>query len=215
MRSSQWQQVSFANESLILVNAADEPRGYASKEAVHAGDGQLHRAFSIFLFRDPLHVLLHKRSAEKPLWPGYWTNSCCSHPRRGECNQQATARRLEQELGVSSDLTYLYQFQYAARYADVGTERELCSVYVGALGENRRPRVNPSEIAEWGWFSVDAVDRWMLTAPETLTPWFRLEWQQLRSRYLPAINGLFSERGRGDAGQAPKRDASQRAAYVA
>ena len=192
MREARWQQVSFAEEPLILVNARDEPCGFDSKINVHAGDGKLHRAFSVFLFRDPEHVLLHRRSAEKPLWPGYWTNSCCSHPRRGECNSVATARRLEQELGASSQLHYLYRFQYHASYADLGSEHELCSVYIGRLEDEGELQVNRSEISEWGWFHVDTVDDWLVATPESLTPWFQMEWQQLRSRYLPDIDALFT-----------------------
>lgn len=192
MREARWQQVSFAEEPLILVNTRDESCGFDSKFNVHAGGGKLHRAFSVFLFRDPAHVLLHRRSAEKPLWPGYWTNSCCSHPRRGECNSVATARRLEQELGVSSQLRYLYRFQYHANYADLGSEHELCSVYIGKLEDEEDLQVNRSEISEWGWFHVETVDDWLVAAPESLTPWFKMEWQQLRSLYLPAIEALFT-----------------------
>jgi isopentenyl-diphosphate delta-isomerase len=188
-------QVSFDDEALILVDENDLPVGHDSKASVHAGDGMLHRAFSIFLFRDPDTVLLHERSAEKPLWPGYWTNSCCSHPRRGECNDTATGRRLQQELGVSADLTYLYKFCYAARYGDRGSERELCSVYIGALGPACEVNPNPREIGRWGWFDCATVDRWLARSPEDLTPWFRLEWRQLRTRYRSAIDDLF---GNGD-----------------
>jgi len=192
MREPRWQQVSFAEEPLILVNAQDEPCGFDSKANVHAGIGKLHRAFSIFLFRDPEHVLLHRRSAEKPLWPGYWTNSCCSHPRRGECNSVATSRRLQQELGVAVPLHYLYRFRYQASFGDLGSEHELCSVYIGRLNDDRRLRVNRSEISEWGWFHVDAVDEWLATHPQTLTPWFQLEWQQLRSNHHRAIRSIFA-----------------------
>lgn len=201
MREPRWQEVSFAEEPLILVNAQDEPCGFDSKLNAHAGDGKLHRAFSIFLFRDPEHVLLHRRSAEKPLWPGYWTNSCCSHPRRGECNSVATSRRLQQELGVSTPLTYLYRFQYQASFGDLGSEHELCSVYIGSLEDDRRLRVNRSEIAEWDWFHVDAVDHWLATTPETLTPWFKLEWQQLRRHYRKDILALFADSSDGTRGR--------------
>ena len=76
--------VSFDTEDLILVDSADRVVGTAPKKAVHQPGGQLHRAFSIFIFAGGDQVLLHRRSAGKPLWPGYWTNSCCSHPRNGE-----------------------------------------------------------------------------------------------------------------------------------
>lgn len=189
---SDGEQVSFADEPLILVDADDNARGHVSKSRAHARDGMLHRAFSIFLFRDPATVLLHERSVEKPLWPGYWTNSCCSHPRRGESNETATRRRLQQELGVTADLSYLYKFQYAARYGDLGAERELCSVYLGALPSAAALRPNPREIGDWGWFDCDAVDRWLTREPARFTPWFRLEWARLRGDFRSAVDDLFS-----------------------
>lgn len=191
MSDGKGQQVSFADEALILVDDDDLPTGHASKEQAHAGDGLLHRAFSIFLFRDADTVLLHERSGEKPLWPGYWTNSCCSHPRRGECNETATQRRLQQELGVTAALSYLYRFQYAARYDAAGSERELCSVYAGVLAPALMPKPNPREIANWGWFDCAAVDDWLEREPELFTPWFKLEWEKLRGEYRPLIERLF------------------------
>lgn len=39
-----------------------------------------HRAFSVFLFNSENKLLLQKRSNEKITFPGYWANTCCSHP---------------------------------------------------------------------------------------------------------------------------------------
>lgn len=192
-REEHWTCVSFADEPLILVDGGDRPQGYDSKERVHAGDGMLHRAFSIFLFADAQTVLLHRRSDEKPLWPGFWTNSCCSHPRRGEDNDTATRRRLQQELGVQAPLHYLYKFEYHAHYGTQGAEHELCSVYVGALAAAERPAVNRSEIAEWGWFSIEEVNRWLLREPECFTPWFKLEWAELLRHHRGGIASLFEQ----------------------
>ena len=92
--------VSFDNEKLILVDKYDNVLGYKSKAECHEGEGILHRAFSIFIFNDKNQLLLQKRSAKKLLWPLYWSNSCCSHPRKGENYETATHRRLKEELGL-------------------------------------------------------------------------------------------------------------------
>src|SRR5690348_2789846 len=65
-------------ESLILVDEADREVGYMSKPRCHEGRGVLHRAFSLLIFNDDGELLLQRRSAAKPLWPHYWSNSCCS-----------------------------------------------------------------------------------------------------------------------------------------
>ena len=76
--------VSFDDEPLVLVDSADHDQGFLDKASCHDGDGVLHRAFSVFLFNSKLELLLQQRSGQKRLWPMWWSNSCCSHPRKGE-----------------------------------------------------------------------------------------------------------------------------------
>ena len=171
--------VSFDNEALIIVDAQDRILGHGTKAELHQGTGTLHRAFSIFLFNDAGHVLLQQRSADKPLWPGYWSNTCCSHPRRGESYGIATQRRLKEELGVEAPLRFTHRFRYQAQFSAEGAEHELCSVYVGRIDGDPMP--NPQEVSDWQWVSPSALDEWLDTNPEDLTPWFKLEWAALRS----------------------------------
>ena len=180
-------QVSFDDENLILVDERDNVIGYESKDNVHRGSGLLHRAFSIFLFNGPGRVLLHRRSGQKPLWPGFWTNSCCSHPRCGEDYASAARRRLSEELGVTAQLAWLYQFQYTASFGNRGVERELCAVLIGDLERPGTVRANRNEVQEWGWFDCDAVDGWVRRRPEQFTPWFLLEWSRLRGDQRGAV----------------------------
>ena len=177
--SSQSEIVSFDNEALIIVDSADRIRGHGTKAELHQGTGTLHRAFSIFLFDSTGQVLLQKRSKQKPLWPGFWSNTCCSHPRRGESYGVATQRRLMEELSVKADLLFTHRFRYQAQYNEKGAEHELCSVYVGRL--ESEPTPNPQEIDAYQWILPDALDEWLVNTPDTLTPWFRLEWGALRS----------------------------------
>jgi isopentenyl-diphosphate delta-isomerase len=181
--------VSFDNEALIIVDSQDQILGHGTKAELHQGAGTLHRAFSIFLFNESGDVLLQQRSADKPLWPGFWSNTCCSHPRRGESYGIATQRRLKEELGVEAPLLFTHRFRYQAQFDDNLAEHELCSVYVGRIDCDPAP--NPQEVNDWQWISRAALDQWLETAPETLTPWFKLEWAKLRSgehaRTLEAI----------------------------
>jgi len=173
--------VSNPAEPLILVDSQDRELGQLSKAECHAGEGVLHRAFSIHLIDGQGQLLLQQRSADKPLWPLYWSNSCCSHPRAGESMASATHRRLQQELGLDCELQYLYKFEYQARYQDLGAERELCWVYVGHCEDP--PRANRSELADWRYCSPAEIDRMLAREPELLTPWFKLEWEALKRDY--------------------------------
>jgi len=171
--------VSFDNEALIIVDPQDRILGHGTKAELHQGAGTLHRAFSIFLFNDAGHVLLQQRSADKPLWPEFWSNTCCSHPRRGESYGIATRRRLKEELGVEAPLRFTHRFRYQAQFSAEGAEHELCSVYVGRIDGDPKP--NPQEVSDWQWVSPSALDEWLETNPQNLTPWFKLEWAALRS----------------------------------
>ena len=76
--------VSSDLEQLILVDPNDTEIGSMTKLDCHQGDGVLHRAFSVFVFNSRGDTLLQQRSELKMLWPGYWSNACCRHPRVGE-----------------------------------------------------------------------------------------------------------------------------------
>jgi len=79
-------------EYVILVNEKDEPLGYMEKIEAHQ-KAVLHRAFSIFIFNDRNELLLQQRAANKYHSPLLWTNTCCSHQRKGETNLEAGRRR--------------------------------------------------------------------------------------------------------------------------
>ena len=168
-------------EQLILVDEQDREIGSDSKAACQDAHGMLHRAFSLFVFNGRGELLLQRRSASKRLWPGYWANSCCSHPRRGEDMQTATRRRLLEELGLECELKFLYKFQYQADYKELGAERELCWVYVGST--DAPVRTNANEIADWRFIAPEKLDREIALHAERFTPWLRLEWQRLRSEF--------------------------------
>jgi len=173
--------VSSESEELILVDRDDNEIGFAAKGDAHDGDGVLHRAFSLFLFNEAGELLLQQRATGKRLWPGFWSNSCCSHPRRGETLAVATQRRLRDELNFETELEHVYHFCYQAPFGELGSEHELCHVFLGRTGEAMRP--NDSEIESVRFVSAEALDRELGDAPERFTPWFRQEWQELKSKY--------------------------------
>jgi isopentenyl-diphosphate delta-isomerase len=170
--------VSSESEELILVDEQDREIGFSSKASCHNGEGMLHRAFSVFLFNGRGEVLLQQRAANKRLWPLYWSNSCCSHPRRGESLESAARRRVEQELGLHCELRFLYRFQYHACFGEAGSERELCSVFAGRSDE--AVMANGTEVNDCRWIAPQALDQELADHPDRFTPWFKLEWPRVR-----------------------------------
>jgi isopentenyl-diphosphate delta-isomerase len=187
--------VSSDAEQLILVDAEDNPLGALAKADCHDGDGILHRAFSIFLFNNAGQLLLQKRSANKRLWPGYWSNSCCSHPRQGESMTEATGRRLQDELNIHAELEFVYKFSYQAKFADVGSEFELCSVYLGR--SDGQITTNESEIAEARYVASAKLEQEFRDAPQSFTPWFKMEWQRLCDEFSEQLAAHTKPTSRG------------------
>jgi isopentenyl-diphosphate delta-isomerase len=178
------------SEMLILVDAADNEVGHMSKRLCHDGGGTLHRAFSLLIFNGRGELLLQQRAASKRLWPHYWSNSCCSHPRRSESIASATQRRLREELGLNCALSFLYKFQYQVQYDARGAENELCSVFIGR--SDLAPTIDQREISAWRWVGSEALTRELAEDRDgvTFTPWFRLEWERVWRDHRPAILAL-------------------------
>jgi isopentenyl-diphosphate delta-isomerase len=173
-------------DALILVDESDRSLGFLSKSLCHEGRGVLHRAFSLLIFNDDGELLIQQRAASKRLWPMYWSNSCCSHPRGDETLEAATTRRLHEELGIHCPLHFLFKFQYQAQFDATGAENELCSVYVGRC---REPiKVNPDEVRDWRWISPEALNREIgAQGASAFTPWFLLEWVRIWRDHRQAV----------------------------
>jgi isopentenyl-diphosphate delta-isomerase len=177
------------SDALILVDEQDRQLGNLNKALCHEGRGILHRAFSLLIFNSKGQLLLQQRARTKRLWPGYWSNSCCSHPRWGESLESATARRLHEELGLRCELQFLFKFQYQAQFDATGAENELCSVYAGRC--NQPPRINREEIMDWRWVDPEQLQA-EIDGPAAgrFTPWFVLEWARIRAHHRAAILAL-------------------------
>ena len=191
--SSSIREAEAAWDRIILVNGDDEEVGYDCKAAVHRGEGRLHRAFSVYLFDTNASLLLQRRSHLKPLWPGCWSNSCCSHPRPGEATHAAAARRVREELGLDDliPMNYLFKFQYHARFEGGGAEHEVCSVFAALV--QRPVQLDPMEVADIRYVTAAALDEQLQARPEVFTPWLRIAWAELRTRYWNRIVRLVDQ----------------------
>ncbi|TQI70110.1 isopentenyl-diphosphate delta-isomerase [Gramella sp. Hel_I_59] len=160
-----------AQERVILVNEKDEQIGLMEKIEAHE-KALLHRAFSVFVFNDKNELMIQQRALSKYHSPGLWTNTCCSHQREGESNIEAGKRRLQEEMGFSTELKDTISFIYKAPFDNGLTEHEFDHILVGYFeGE---PDLNPDEVAEWKWMSLEAIEKDMQTNPSIYTEWFKI-----------------------------------------
>lgn len=160
-------------EEIILVDENDNQIGFEEKIKAHENGGKLHRAFSIFVFNSKGDMLIQLRSKKKHHFGGLWTNTCCSHPLKGEKLEDAVHRKLKQEFGFDTKLKELLSFIYRADdpKGDL-TEHEFDHVFIGTF--DGKPKPNPEEIDDWKWASIKEIKADLENHPENYTPWFRI-----------------------------------------
>lgn len=161
-------------KSVILTNTQGESLGRADIIDAHIEGGQLHKAFSAFIFTPGRKkLLIQRRASTKMLWPGYWSNTCCSHPKDKFPIEIEAADRLKEECGFVCGLEVVDSFIYKADDPEGrGTEYEYDTVLVGTTDESVEIKPNPNEIMDSKWVEVDELLKDMKENPENYTPWF-------------------------------------------
>jgi isopentenyl-diphosphate delta-isomerase len=158
-------------EHVILVDPFDLEIGTMEKLEAHQ-KGLLHRAFSILLFNSQGELMLQQRSLNKYHSPGLWTNTCCSHPRPNENTLSAAMRRLQEEMGLSSNLKEIFHFTYRAELEDGLIEHEIDHVFIGITDET--PHLNLNEAMGFKWQSLSSILQDLQQQPEQYTAWFQI-----------------------------------------
>ncbi len=184
-------------EKCLLVDSIDNVTGKISKLDCHYAEGSLHRAFSVLIFDSEGKLLIQQRSSEKITFPGVWANSCCSHPLDIDGENQdavdgvkeAARRKLEQELGISRNVTnswdfhHIGRFEYQCRWNDEWIEREIDHVMI--VKADVELNYNRNEIQAAEWISRDELanmmdhkGRWK---NQLIAPWF----EQIIANFFP------------------------------
>ncbi|WP_156722070.1 isopentenyl-diphosphate Delta-isomerase [Streptomyces apocyni] len=166
----------------ILLELVDEDGntiGTAEKLSAHQPPGQLHRAFSVFLFDERGRLLIQRRALGKYHSPGVWSNTCCGHPYPGEAPFAAAARRTYEELGVSpSLLAEAGTVRYNHPDPESGlVEQEFNHLFVGMVQSPLRP--DPDEVGETAFVTADELavrhdkgpfSAWFMTVLDSARP---------------------------------------------
>ncbi|CUM37328.1 isopentenyl-diphosphate Delta-isomerase [Streptomyces gardneri] len=174
---------------LELVDEDGTTIGTAEKLAAHQAPGQLHRAFSVFLFDESGRLLLQRRALGKYHSPGVWSNTCCGHPYPGEAPFAAAARRTFEELGVSPTLlaeagTVRYNHPDPASGL---VEQEFNHLFVGLV--QAEPKPDPEEIEDTAFVTAAELAERHAAAP--FSAWFMTVLDAAR----PAVRELTGPSG--------------------
>lgn len=161
---------------VVLVDKKDRKTGVGDKLEAHQGNGKLHRAISVLLWRNGMNgreVLLQQRAAQKLLWPLYWTNTVCTHPGDGEDIFACAVRRLAEEMGIemhTDNLRYIYRSYYQVHYTDALSEFELSNILIGKW--DGTPVLNREEAKDYRWIPISKLITEVKQNPLHYTPWF-------------------------------------------
>ncbi|MCK0132550.1 isopentenyl-diphosphate Delta-isomerase [Flavobacteriaceae bacterium F08102] len=168
-------------EQVILVNEQDEALGVMGKTEAHE-KGVLHRAFSVFIFNDLGELLLQQRAKNKYHSPLLWTNTCCSHQRIGENNVTAGKRRLQEEMGFSTDLKEVFSFVYKAAFDNGLIEHEYDHVMIGTFNDD--PQINTDEVECFKWMNLTDLVEDIERNPAAYSAWFKIIFSEYQQRLI-------------------------------
>ena len=167
-----------AAQDVIAVDADDNEQGLVNRLDAHTGDGTRHRAFTCLVFDGEGRLLLAQRAPNKRLWDTSWDGTVASHPVEGQSQVDATAQRLEEELGITpdqyGDLRVTDKFEYKRYYENAGLEWEVCAVLKVTL-EDTTLDPNEEEIAGLLWVDYEHLHehpQWYRQL--RLCPWFEI-----------------------------------------
>jgi len=172
-------------DQVILVDAYDQQTGVMDKVEAHRGDGQRHRAISVFLFNEDGELLIQQRSQQKIVGAGQWANTCCGNVRPNETYQECALRRLREELGITEvTLRSLYKFEYHTKCNEEFSEFEIDTVFFGEYVGEVSP--NPEEVSKTEWRETEQLLQEMAQDKKNSTditkqkyaPWFYILVQQ-------------------------------------
>ena len=158
-------------EQVILVNEKDEPIGLLEKLKAHQS-GALHRAVSVFVFNSKGELLIQKRASTKYHGAGLWTNTCCTHPRDGETNLECAHRRLQEEMGINTNLEEQFSFIYKSEVENTLIENEFDHVFFGVFDGD--VKLNKEEVEDCTFVSLVKVFTDAENHPDRYSIWFRI-----------------------------------------
>ncbi len=157
-------------EEIILVDSNDNIVGYKDKQDTHMS-GDLHRAFSIYIFNSNNELLIQKRNSSKYHSGGLWSNTCCSHPRKNEDLNIAIYRRLGEEMGIKCELNKVDEFIYKVELENGLIENEYLHVYRGIYDGN--PIINKEEVEDYKWININDLKEDIKLNSDKYTYWLK------------------------------------------
>jgi len=146
-------------EIIDIVDDNNNILGKAPREEVHEKK-LIHKGVHIFIFNSDGKLLLQKRSMKKKHYPGRW-GDIAGHIPSGQTYGEAAERELEEEIGIKTELQYL--FSVKKRDETVGDNENL-NLYIGY--HDGPFNTDKEEVDEVRFFSLEKIIEMIENTPE-------------------------------------------------
>lgn len=152
---------------LQVVDENDVPIGEASRDEI-LEKNLFHRISRVMLSNSEGKILLQKRS-KHVYFPERWDHSAAGHVDGGEDYLTAAKREMVEEIGVSDiNLEELAYYKNEEIVQEGLTMRRFNKLYKGQI-DFTPTNIDPSEVSEVRWFSLDEIRDMIKNNPEEIT----------------------------------------------
>jgi isopentenyl-diphosphate delta-isomerase len=178
-------------EYITIVDETGKIIGTEEKNKCHHGAGILHNAFLVMLFNEKAQLMLAKRSQQKMLWPDYWDGTVASHYHEDVSQMERIQQRIFYETGANCpQVEYLFKFRYHLAYEDIGSENEICDVFVAHDLQSDQLSLNKVEISEYKFLEISDVVEKIGANSQKIAPWFLIAFEkylEAQESYHPGV----------------------------
>ena len=149
-----------ARELVIIVDQDNNEVATATRREMRL-QSLPHRATYILVFNRRGELFLQKRTDTKDIYPGYYDVAAGGVVLAGESYEESARRELHEELGISAELTFLFDHHHADATNQVWGRVFRCC-HDGPM------RLQPEEVADGFFLHPDKIIE--LAASEPFTP---------------------------------------------
>ncbi len=149
-----------------VVDMDNRVTGQATRKEIHKNN-LLHRSVHIFVFNPQGDLYLQKRALTKDENPGYWDTSCAGHLDTGEDYLTAANRELMEELSIAESLHPFMRIKACKESYWEHVQAYTCTTLQPIT-------INPAEILEGHYWSLDEISRALSQKKIQFTSTFKL-----------------------------------------
>lgn len=154
------------DEIYDVVDLDDRVIGKAPRREIHQKN-LIHRSVHTFVFNPEGGLFLQKRSMNKDENPGFWDTSSAGHVDSGEDYLTAANRELKEELGISEPLVPFMRIKACEESYWEHVTAYTCTTRQSIV-------INPEEISEGRFWSVDEINETLAKKNNPFTSTFKI-----------------------------------------